>query len=471
LPVPVLLTNGDQRSALAVARSLHARGVEVLALAPGTGGYASRTRALREVVVAPRSDADPRGFLEAVREVVRRRGIGLVVPISDEDLLALDAARAHFGDVRLAMAAGESLRLVLDKRANLDLAALHGVPVPREFRLQHHDQLPEMIAQLGWPIVMKRAGSPLDPRVPHCPVRVRVLRDRAALEAALDALPPGTPFPLFQEFVAGEAYNLVCMAIRGEVVAIHQYQSLRTWEGCGVLRRTVPADVLLEAHARRLLRALDWDGVAHVGFFSDARTGRTGYMEVNGRFWGSTQASVDAGWDFPWWVYRWFVDGERPQVPPLRGGSETVWRYGDLQSLVGYLRGGASPTPGAEPGPRGAIRDFVQGWFRGARSETFRWDDPGPGLQDARQALGDAWRLAARTIGRPRPPQAAPQTPAISIALARTVLQRLRQAGEAAVAAPPQARPGTREAAAPWEASRPAEALPARRTGRSATGG
>ncbi|MCU0757990.1 MAG: hypothetical protein MUF07_02165 [Steroidobacteraceae bacterium] len=443
MPVPVLLTNGDQRSALAVARSLHARGIEVLALAPDRGGYASRTRALREVVVAPRSDADPRAFLEAVRDVVRRRGIGLVVPISDEDLLALDAARGSFGDVRLAMAPSESLRLVLDKRANLDLAALHGVPVPREFRLQHRDQLPEMIAQLGWPIVLKRPGSPLDPRVPHCPIRVRVLHDRGALEAALDALPPGAPFPLFQEFVAGEAYNLVCMAIRGEVVAIHQYQSLRTWEGCGVLRRTVPADVLLEAHARRLLRALDWDGVAHVGFFSDARTGRTGYMEVNGRFWGSTQVSVDAGWDFPWWVYRWFVDGERPEVPALRGGSETVWRYGDLQSLIGYLRGGASPTPGADPGARGAIRDFVGGWFRGARSETFRWNDPGPGLLDARRMLEDASRLAARALGRPPPPKASTQPPAVTVALARTVLQRLRQAAESAPATTSDARPGT----------------------------
>lgn len=430
--VPVLLTNGAQRSALAIARSLHARGIEVHALAAGDGGYAARSRAVREVVDAPRADADARGFLEAVHDVVRRRGIGLVIPVSDEDLVALDAARNTFGDVKLAMAGSESLRLVLDKRANLDVAALHGLPVPREFQLRDRDQVPEMIAALGWPIVMKRQGSPLDARVPQFRFRVQVLHDRAALERALDEHCPAPPYPLFQEFVRGEAFNLVCMAIRGEIVAIHQYQSLRTLDGCGVLRRTVPADVLLEAHARRILRALDWDGVAHVGFFTDRDTGRTGYMEVNGRFWGSTQVSVDAGWDFPWWTYRWFVDGERPEVPPLRGGSETVWRYGDLQALVTYLRGGPSPTPGAEPGARGAIRDFLRGYARGARSETFRWDDPGPGLLDARHALRDAWRLAARRLGRPLAPKPANQPAPIAVALSRTVLQRLRQAPRAA---------------------------------------
>ena len=366
------------------------------------------------------------------------------MPISDEDLLALDASRASLRHVRLAMASSESLRLVLDKRANLDLAALNGLPVPREFRLQDRSQVPEMIAALGWPIVMKRPGSPLDPRVPQFRFRVQLLHDRAQLARAIDDYCPEPPFPLFQEFVGGEAFNLVCMAIRGEVVAIHQYQSLRTHDGCGVLRRTVAPDVLLEAHARRILRALDWDGVAHVGFFCDPKSGRSGYMEVNGRFWGSTQVSVDAGWDFPWWAWRYFTADERPQVPVLRVGSETVWRYGDLQSLVSYLRGGPSPTPGVEPGPRRAIRDFLHGFAGPARSETFRWNDPGPGLLDARHAAGDLWRLIARSVGAPRPAR----TPVTAPALARAMLLRTRTEAAAgrrapAAAATPAAATGT----------------------------
>ncbi len=423
----VLLTNGEQRSALAIARALHARGLDVLALASSTKSYAASSRAFREVVLAPRADADPRGFLDAVLQVARRRGIELIVPISDEDLIVLDAGRSTLGGVPLAMASSNSLRLVLDKRANLDLAELNGVPLPREFHLRDRSQIPEMIAALGWPIVMKRPGSPLDPQVPQFRFRVELLHDRAQLESAIAKHCPQPPFPLFQEYVGGEAFNLVCMAVHGEIVAIHQYQSLRTHQGCGVLRRTVQPDELLEHHCRTLLRALDWNGVAHVGFFCDPRTGRTGYMEVNGRFWGSTQTSVDAGWDFPWWVWRYFTRGERPDVPELRVGSETVWRYGDVQALVAYLRGGPSPTPGTEPGARRAALEFLHSYLGPARSETFRWSDPGPGLRDARHAAFDLWRLIARSVGAPR----APRQVLEAADSARTAVQQVRVASSA----------------------------------------
>ena len=58
-----------------------------------------------------------------------------------------------------------------------------------------------------------------------------------------------------------------------------------------------PTPDLVE-HARNLLAALEWDGVAHVSFFI-GKNGQKWYMETNGRFWASVEGSVYAGWDFP----------------------------------------------------------------------------------------------------------------------------------------------------------------------------
>jgi hypothetical protein len=62
----------------------------------------------------------------------------------------------------------------------------------------------------------------------------------------------------------------------------------------------------------------------------------------------------------------------------------------------------------------------------GARSETFRWNDPGPGLLDARSALRDALQLLSRKLGRgtalpddlavPRPGLPAPRAAALPAA-------------------------------------------------------
>jgi hypothetical protein len=39
-------------------------------------------------------------------------------------------------------------------------------------------------------------------------------------------------------------------------------------------------------------------------FKQDSRTGRPFLMEVNGRFWGSLQLALDAGVDFPYFVFQ-----------------------------------------------------------------------------------------------------------------------------------------------------------------------
>lgn len=427
---PVLITSGNPRSALAVARSLHARGIDVIALSAEGEGYATRSRAIRRVYGAPPPAGDAAGFAQAVRHVAIAHGVSLVMPITDDDLLALDLQRDTLAGLRLAMAPAAAVRNVLDKRANLALAGSLGVPVPRSFELHDLGQLPEMIETLGWPIVMKTPGSRLDPRVPKFDFRVYIAQDVADLLRAIDRWCAPGRYPIFQEFVHGQSMNLVGLAVGGEVVAMHQYQSVRAAGGQGILRRVIAADAALEAHARRILRELRWEGVAHVGFLANGATGKVGYMEVNGRFWASTQGSVDAGWDFPWWTYRYFTQGESPQVPRLRLGSETVWRYGDLQALVHFLKGGPSPTPGCYPTRREAVRDFLGSYLSGARSETFRWSDPGPGLMDARSALRDALQLLYRKLGGrtalpadlgvPRPAQALPRPAELPAAVARS---------------------------------------------------
>ena len=438
---PVLLTDGTQRAALAIARSLHARGVEVVALAAGDGGYAARSRAFRDVIPAPRAGADARGFLDAAQQAVRHHGIGLVIPVAGADLVVLDAARDAFAGTRLAMTGRESLRLALDKRANLELAALLGLPVPRTLEPSERAQLPGMIAALGWPMVMKRPGPRLDPRVPQFGFRVALLQDRGELERALAAYCPAPPLPLFQEFVPGEAFNLSCFAIRGEIVAIHQYQLLRSFRGRGVLQRIVPADVLLEAHARRLLRALGWDGVAQVAFRSDPRTGRSGYLQVEGHFGDSTQLSIDAGWDLPWWIYRRYVHGERPQPPRLNAGTTTRWHCGDLRALN---ESSPAPDPAAAAAtpasldldPPVSLRDVLGGWFDGTRSETFRWHDPGPGLLDLRQGLHELWRHVAARAGLPVTPRTGSPPAPLATAISRSMLQSVARARRGATGWP-----------------------------------
>jgi predicted ATP-grasp superfamily ATP-dependent carboligase len=66
----------------------------------------------------------------------------------------------------------------------------------------------------------------------------------------------------------------------------------------------------LRRTAIQLLESLDWRGVAMVEFKVDERDGIPKLMEINPRFWGSTQLAISSGMDFPWMLYEAVLKGD-----------------------------------------------------------------------------------------------------------------------------------------------------------------
>ena len=62
---------------------------------------------------------------------------------------------------------------------------------------------------------------------------------------------------------------------------------------------------MIEA-SEKILGHVAWEGVAMVEFLV-ADDGTPYLMEVNTRFWGSLQLSIDAGVDFPYLLYQVFA--------------------------------------------------------------------------------------------------------------------------------------------------------------------
>jgi len=373
----VLIAGGESRTGLAVARSLARRGVPFV-VAGKSREVTFRSRCAKLTALYPSPAEDPAGFIDCVHDMVERFGVRLVIPVPDATLAVLNRYRDRIEPLaRLATAGAESVANVLDKRRNLTLARELGIPCPRQYELRAPGEIPEMIAHLGFPIVMKPPDN-LNPDAPRFPFRVAYARDERELRDLIARYCPHGVYPLFQECAVGYVHNLCCFAARGDTVAIHEYHSLRRFRGLGVLRRIVPLHPEAERHARAMMRALEWDGVAHLAFFVSHDQKRLWYMETNGRLWGSVQGSIDAGWDFPWWIYRYFLHGEVPAPGPIRTGSRTCWHAGDLESLLDYFGGGDPPATGARVGKPRATLQYLSGFAPGIHADVFRWSDPAP---------------------------------------------------------------------------------------------
>jgi predicted ATP-grasp superfamily ATP-dependent carboligase len=399
-PIEVLVTDGHTRAGLAVVRSLARHGVSLLVLGAERFSPAFYSRKVKHAAQAPSPASAPQAFVEFALSAIREHKIQLAIPVTDHAALLFDRYRQSFEHhARLAMASSEALRSVLDKRRSLELARQLGVPCPRQFELKAPEQVPQMVETLGFPIVLKQPGDPLDENVPRFDFRVLYAHNEAELHQYLQRYCRSGVYPLFQECALGEVHNLCCLAARGETIAVHEYQSIRRREGTGVLRKVVEPTPELVGYARDLLRALLWDGVAHVAFFVDKPRGKTWFMEINGRFWASLEGSVHAGWDFPVWTYEYFLHGKRPQPGPLQIGSMTCWHLGDLMALVSYWCGGEVPATGANPGKLRSTLQFLGGFHPAIHSETFHWSDPLPALIEKCQWTGRAWKLVRRKVG------------------------------------------------------------------------
>jgi predicted ATP-grasp superfamily ATP-dependent carboligase len=283
---------------------------------------------------------------------------------------------------------------VLDKRMNLETARRLGIPCPAQFELERIEQLSELIEELGFPMVLKNPGpSARDGK--RSPFRFRwlIARNELELRRHIAEHCPAGVFPLFQQLVTGAVRNVCCFACEGEITGAHEYQSIRRLRGMSAFREIVPVDAELRGYAESMLRELRWDGAAHLAFFVRESDGDVRYMETNGRFWAATAGSVAAGWDFPYWTFRYFAHDERPAPPASLGiGRKSRWAYGDLEALLTFLAGN-DEVAGAGRSRLQAVADYASGFGSGIDSDVFRLDDPLPQLVEHWQA---AWMIGSR---------------------------------------------------------------------------
>lgn len=103
-----------------------------------------------------------------------------------------------------------------------------------------------------------------------------------------------------------------------------------------VVCESVPLDAEMIEASKKLLAAVDWQGVAMVEFKRDVRDGKAKLMEINGRFWGSLQLAIASGIDFPVLYLKWLLQGEQNESlkDNYKIGLQMKWLLGTLDHLL-----------------------------------------------------------------------------------------------------------------------------------------
>lgn len=340
----VIVTDVRYRMSLPIIRSLGRVGARITAADRITtpdkaalGFYSKYTHA-RAHLPSPENTDD---FLSALcsLDVGERAAL---IPVGIDTLLTLCANRKKVSEsFDIALPPMESIELANDKLSLMRYAKDQGVPCPATATLRDGEEISELAARVAYPAVIKyRAGEllQLDPKDRYC-----IVKGPEELIARYEKMHELQEKPIVQEYVSGEGFGVsVVMDKQSNPLKlfchrrIHEYP---TSGGPSCLCESAWNNELAE-HAVKLLKSLNWHGVAMVEF-KGTPSGGYKLMEINPRIWGSVALAPAAGCDIASAIVA-SARGELSAVselsPDYRVGKRMRFLLQDILAFPSYLK-------------------------------------------------------------------------------------------------------------------------------------
>jgi predicted ATP-grasp superfamily ATP-dependent carboligase len=390
----VLVTDGQERSALAITRGLGRAGIPVIVGAETERSLAGASRYCVARWQYPSPLQQPTEFIASLLEAARRFNMIAIIPPTDSSLQAVAAQRDQFRPSITSMIPSlESYDMVSDKYRLMKLAQELGVPIPNTIFIPDGNIAAMRNQVKTYPVVVKPGRSlvKIDDRwvktsvhfVSHAEELTDLYRRTSYLQ-----------YPsLIQQRIEGEGQGVFGLFSHGKPCALFAHRRIREKPpagGVSVFRESIELPKSMTDYAVRLLEQVKWHGVAMVEFKVDRQSNVPMLMEINGRFWGSLQLAIDAGLNFPYLLYQ-AMNGVPIAVPnnAYRIGTKSRWLIGDLDHLLLRLtKSNVDLRLDAHAVSRGrCVVDFFKLFQPDLHYEVESLTDPGPAFMEYRSWL------------------------------------------------------------------------------------
>lgn len=384
---------GGAHGSLAVARSLGRRGIPVRFLThdhplPRFSRYVTRS----ERWPGPN---DP-GAVEWLLQFGRRHRLDGWVLFAGGDAEVQLAARNHAAlsaVFRLATPPWAITRWTVDKRLTHQYARDIGVHSPWSYYPQSRDDVAQVDCR--FPVVLKPTVH--EQRNAFTQAKAWRADDRETLIARFveAAALVGEQAIVLQELIPGSGerqFSYAALCDRGvpiaSLVARRTRQFPIDFGYTSTFVETIEQPEVEEAGCR-ILRSLEFSGLAEVEFKYDVRDGRYKLLDINARPWTWIGIGAVAGVDFPYLAWQ-LAQGETPM--PVRGRSGARWMHltRDLVAACHETWAGV-----------GSLARYRNSFRQPLAFAAFAKDDPLPGLIElplvAARALSRAMALPQRS--------------------------------------------------------------------------
>jgi predicted ATP-grasp superfamily ATP-dependent carboligase len=278
----------------------------------------------------------------------------------------------------LAGPSGVNAELALNKCLQVQVARDAGFNVPETALARNAKEVLAFSTSASFPIILKAAECvPIQQgRVKGC--RKWICANQAELEHAIAEWGERIPL-LVQPFIAGTGEGVFGLAAPEGVRAWSAHRRLRMMnpQGSGSSACTSQAvSEELRANSEEFVRLSGWQGVFMIELLRDA-SGKTWFVEMNGRPWGSMALSRGQGLEYPAWNVQLAMDKKSPVGAAPNGSAGLIARHvgREFMHVLFVLRGGRSKALRDWP-PFWKTMGEVVGMHQGDAYYNWRPDDP-----------------------------------------------------------------------------------------------
>lgn len=381
----VLILDANQRSALAATRALGEKSVQVFTGDEVEDTLAGNSRYCYRKVVYPSPYLYPERFISSLRQTVNAHGIEAMFPMTDATTELVLRNRHEFPGTAIPFPELIAYESVTNKFNLFKSAREAGIPAPMTAYFDNADTAIRAASEMIFPAVIKPIRSRIldQGRFEITSVKfahsqedlVRIIRRHKWLQ--------NHPF-MIQQYIEGHGQGIFILCDHGRLITCFAHKRLREKPpsgGVSVFSKSIAVQPPMLSMAMRLLEPLQWHGVAMVEF-KVASDGTPYLMEINGRFWGSLQLSIDAGVNFPFLLYKLACGREVEPLPQFQVGKLCRWLLGDLDHLYLKLKSDSREYSLVEK--IAAICRFIVPWQPGMHYEVNRLNDMKPFLFELR---------------------------------------------------------------------------------------
>lgn len=316
----VFLTDANYKHTLAAIRSLGNKGLKVDVGSIYRTPLGAFSKYTNQCVTYPNAKRFPKRFLDFILKIAKRNKYDVIIPVGYISNVTLSKFKDKMEKlVKIPVANYEQLRIAAHKDKTITLAKKLGIPIPDSILMKEIDSC--SVKNLKYPLVLK--GITESGRIRYVSSPKELIRK--------DLLPSTIKKEtlLAQEYVKGIGYGFFALFNHGKPRAIFMHKRIREYPITGG-PSTVAESVYepeIKEYGLKILKALNWHGVAMIEFKKDDIDNDFKLMEINAKFWGSLDLAIASGVDFPYLLYCMATEGDVKPTFSYRTGVKFMWPF------------------------------------------------------------------------------------------------------------------------------------------------